>query len=375
MAVHIVQKDDGSFWEVLYQGGTIVWNALSARPDGFTPGGGEPTPAPRPPHMPGPTPFHLALQVADVGAALWQTWELRQQRKFIETSQEQAQRIEWLTEMMGRWGSVHRGGGGLDLRSSEYLVREVNALVDVLVSNKKLLLPQTLLYDLDLIRDSFRSMRLLLAEQFRALFANEEIQIKRVVQDALPGYSLNIDFIEQLTEEPIIEPPAATRSRSSSSSEKSLLESIRSEEDFQKTLFPSIALEVHTPVEELDEGPGAPARLMKKIADTLSDRLLWPRAEDTKGDLGDRAHDFRELVLLAAEFRRVRALNDAWLAVSVIATEKLDEPLRVIVAPEGVAVERGTSDQWTSSLTASLGNRGQQRELQSRAADESDTHQ
>lgn len=322
--------------------------------------------------MPIPGPLSCTLQIADSGAALWQTWELRQQRKFVETSHEQAQRIEWLTEMMGRWGRVHREGNGLDLRSSEYLVREVDALIDVLVSNKKVTLPHTLLYDLDLVRDSFRSMRLLLADQFRALFYNDEIHIKRLVQKALPGHSLNVEFIEQLIEEPTIESLATTRSKPTTSSEKSLLESIRSEKDFQRTLFPSTELEVSTPVEDLDEGPGSPAKLMKKVADKLVGPLLWPRVADAKGDLGERAHDFRELVLLAAEFRRIRALHDAWLAVTVIATEKLDEPIRVIVSPEGVSVERGADDRWLFSTAASLGKHGEQKELHSRTTEESD---
>lgn len=373
MAVHITQKEDGTFWEVLYEGGTIKWNQLLGGSAGFGPSG-DPSQTPPLPRILGPSPLNVLFSVAEVGTSLWQTWELSQHRKFVETNQELSQRIEWLTVMMGRWASVHRGGGGFDLRSSAFLVREVNALLDVLASNKKASLPQSLLYDLDLIRDSFRSMRLLLVNQFRALFDSQEIQIKKLVQEALPSHSLNIGFIEQLFDEPNIDSVGNAKSKSTSSFEKVLLRSIRSEDDFKASLFPSNEIEVHEFVGEISGEAGTPTRLMKQISEMLSGSLLWPRGEESKNELGDRAYDFQELILLSSEFRRVRALNDAWLAVTLIATEKLNDPIGIIVTDMGVAVGQGIRNRFTASTADALGLHVEQQELQNRNPSISDRH-
>lgn len=364
MAVHITQKEDGTFWEVLYEGGTIKWNQLLGGSAGFKPGS-PPSQTPPTPRILGPSYLNVLFSIAEVGTSLWQTWELSQHRKFIETNQELSQRIEWLTVMMERWASVHRDGGGFDLRSSAFLVREVNALLDVLASNKKASLPQSLLYDLDLIRDSFRSMRLLLANQFRVLFDSQEIQIKKLIQEALPSHSLNIGFIEQLFAEPNIDSVGNAKSKSTSSFEKELLRSIRSEDDFKASLFPSNEIEVHEFVGENSGEAGTPARLMRQISEMLSGSLLWPRGEESKNELGDRAYGFQELILLSSEFRRVRALNDAWLAVALIATEKLNEPLGVIVTNTGIAVGQGIRNQFTVSTANTLERHFEQQELQS----------
>ena len=60
--------------------------------------------------------------------------------------------------MMARWVKAHEKGDHLDLRISSFLARETIATTNARVENKKMAVPQSLLYDLEFIREFYQQL-------------------------------------------------------------------------------------------------------------------------------------------------------------------------------------------------------------------------
>jgi hypothetical protein len=331
---HLTLKPDGSWWRVRYGAGTIQWSEMGSPPPGAQPQQG----IPMPPSLSGAGYAQILGAVGQAAGEIGQWWELRQQRLMLEAAHEQTQRIAWLTELMGRWAEVHRGGGMLDLRLSEYLAREARAFVEVAMSNRRIALPQSLLYELDLIQDSFRAVRETLSRQFEALDASEEIDVRDAVREVLPGRALNIEFVRQLALDPSHVWAQKLRGNSGGAFDVEFAEAFRFPEVFRDHLFPSNEIVVHNGVEQEEK------HFFAAIAELISGSLPWVRWEEEKADVVAKHDSLRELFLLPAEFSRVRALHSAWQATAAVVEQASGKQLAVLLGPSGVAVQLDAPD-------------------------------
>ncbi len=336
---HITVKPDGSWWRVIYGGGTIEWAPISD-PFGKSDAGDRPLTAPPRPGGLGPIAgggghLQALTAFAEVASTIVQTAELRQQRLMLEAAREQSQRIEWLTDMMGRWAEVHSSGGQLDLRISEYLVREVRGFMEVIAANKRVALPQSLLYDLELILDSFRSMRLLLSDQFEALEESEGVRLKEAVRTVLPGHGLDMNFVRRLALDPSDVWSEKVRGKGTAGFDEEFANAFRFPDVFRDRLFPVNEIALREAAETTTKG------FMERIAALVAGPLPWLRWDDFKSDLTERRDTYRELLILPAEFFRVRALNSAWVATTAVVAEAFGEEVGVLIGTGGMAVEIG----------------------------------
>lgn len=145
----------------------------------------------------------LALCVVEV--LNW--WEGRQYRLMDEASFQEERRIPWTYDMMARWVKLHGDGTHLDLEISHFLGREAAATLEALADNKKMAVPQSMLYDLEQIRAVIARLRMLLGKQFRALELSESFNINAVITKALGGpgsktLGLNHAFLRKLASDP-----------------------------------------------------------------------------------------------------------------------------------------------------------------------------
>lgn len=337
---HLVRKQDGTFWRLIYGSDGIRWLPTDRS---FGERDGTSLPLSPGPSFGGLGPIQAIATVTQAAAEVGQWWELRQQRLLAEAAREQTQRIDWLTDAMGRWAEIHRGGGQLDLRISEYLAREASAFADVASGNKRVAMPQVLLYELDVIQDSFRSVRQALGSQFEALIESQEIDVEAAVRAALPGRRLNVEFVRRLATEPSMSRGDRNR-RGAVVHDEQLADAFRMPDDFLGHLFKTSEVALREENEPVRKG------VFDRIADAVSGSLPWMRWVDAvQAETAERREYFRELILLPAEFSRVRALHSAWQAVTAVIEESLGESVGVLLGPDGIAVELGTevSQGWT----------------------------
>lgn len=342
-------KDNGQWFDVVYGGGTIRWfpidnpfptaesNDLSG-PQFDGPAGPSPESSPGM-HIPtvrGGQAVHAIAELANSAANLLMWWEVRQQRLLEEATHEE-RRLVWLTDLIARWGEIHRAGGQLDFRVSEYLAREAREAMSALSSNKRVAIPQSILYELDLIQDNFRNFRTLLTLQFEEALQSEEIDLQNTVRRVLPGSKLDIDFIHTLGRDPAVEWAERVRAESHDSFDRSLADAFRHSDVFMARLFPSTELAVAESAPG-DSGPSFVHRVVRLIANALPQ----PRQEPSKAET-EKLDVFRELLLLPAEVSRVRALHAAWLATNAVVLEASGEEMGVRVGPTGLSVELVTS--------------------------------
>ena len=248
---------------------------------------------------------------------------------------EQSQRIEWLTDMLGRWAEVHSSGGQLDLRVSEYLVREVRGLMDAVTANKRIALPQSLLYDLELILDTFRNLRFLLSSQFEALAEKEGVRLNQAVGAALPGRGLDMNFVRHLALDPSDVWADKVRGRGAAAFDEELVNAFRFPDVFRDRLFRVNEVAVLEAMEPARKG------FMERIAALVAGPLPWLRVDDFRADLTEKRDTYRELMILPAEVFRVRALNSAWVATTAVLAEALGQEVAVLVGTDGITVEIG----------------------------------
>lgn len=317
-----VRKDDGSEWLMQYTEKGVQWVRATARDTASAPL------MPNPPSAVSanraPVPASVAA-VLDAGAQLGQVWEMRQQRLLQQAFYED-RRLQWLDEMIGRWGRVHEALDGLDFGVSEYLAREARQTMHALVANRKWALPQSTLHDLSLITDVFRTTREQLLKQFEAFEADKGLGLTALIETALPGRTLNMALVRQLAADPRTEWERLVLEKATAEFDVELQQILRSSEAFFDRLFSSTAVATVS----VQPQPGI-AELAHRFFSDLIARLPNPEEADWKGDAWQRRDAFRELLLLPAEVDRVRTLTSAWLAVTAIVEQAIPSELTVAV--------------------------------------------
>lgn len=272
--------------------------------------------------------------VVDAAASIGMWWEVRQQRLHSEAVSEESRRGAWLAEMVARWGDAHHAGDRLDLRVSEYLAREAREMLDAIVGNKRIALPQSLLYELELIQESLRAFRLQLLTQFEVISEDSGIDLHGVVGRAMPNRYLDMDFIRSLGNDPSTEWAARVRAKTTGDFDRDLTDALRPDV-FLSRVFPRKQLEA-SDAPEVEKQQNVLEFLRGLMAPALPQLL----AVDAKPDASERRDAFRELSLLPAEVSRVKALNSAWLATSAIVSQNSggESGLHVQVSQWGLGV-------------------------------------
>ncbi|MDF1489436.1 hypothetical protein [Tessaracoccus caeni] len=343
-----VQKDDGTMWWMSYTSSGVKWTPISSQTDLWA--GSFPTTPPS-----SPTTDHAASEVAStvqsglslltgisgiqaiagVGQAasmvgMW--WEEHQRRLFDEARHEESRRVLWLGDMIVRWAAEHKDGDHLNLRVTEHLAREAKETMNVLVSNKKVTFPQSLLCDLGEIQDSLGAFRSLILTQFEELAASQVVDLDRAVREALPGRRFNLDFIRQLGKDPARALEASLGARGKRGFDHEFAEPLLHANGFTERVFPSV-LPAVTEAKKAEE-PG----VLDQVVSFFAGALANLSADEVNPEAIERRTAFRELTLLPAEVLRVRALNSAWLATSAIVAKGTGREVGVQVGSRAVRV-------------------------------------
>ena len=237
----------------------------------------------------------MAEAMADIG--LW--WETRQQRLVDAASFEEERRLPWTLDMMERWVAAHRDGQHVDLQVSSFLARETNATLRALVENKKMAMPQSMLYDLELMRQTLTSVRQLFLVQFEELHASP-------LDDDLP---LNMSFIRRLGSDPAEDWLKSIRDRATDTFAQDLKALAEDRDLFLKELFAD-----HLPAIPTEVTTSTLARLTSRLAEfaDMAGGLLEP----IRAASAARRNEYRELALFSAEVVRASALHSAWGVLS-----------------------------------------------------------
>lgn len=321
-----VIKDDGSHWAMHYGARGVTWIPMPTPRDATVPV--------RPPVI-GFNPYVQAMtSVADSAVGIFDTWQRHRQLEWERTNAEVARHCAWLTDMIGRWGQAHSVTSGIDLRVSEYVGREADAMMRLLVENKKADLPQSVLYELDQIQEALRSYRTILGAQFDALAASSEISLADVVHEALPHRSLNLDFLHRLAEDPAIHWTRAVQTKSTGDFGGDLGIIVRDPVQLHQRLFVS---------NEVDLAPAEAPRpgILQKFVQLVTPALPRPLEGDYKSDAWERRDQYRELALFAAEVTQARALTAAWLATADVVSTAHGRTVEVTTQDRGLRVGLG----------------------------------
>ena len=324
-----VKKDNGEFWNMNYTSAGVNWERANGPFDEPTQFQGARAPVGGPLNS-----LQAVGSVADAAASIGMWWEVRQQRLLSEAVSEETRRGAWLAEMVARWGDAHHAGDRLDLRVSEYLAREAREMLDAIVANKRIALPQSLLYELEIIQESLRAFRSQLLTQFEAISDDSRIDLNSVVGRALPNRYLDMNFIRFLGNDPLTEWAGRVRAKTTGDFDRELTEALR----------PDVFLSRVFPRKELGASELPDVEKQQNVLDFLRG-LMAPAlpqllAVDAKPDASERRDAFRELSLLPAEVSRVKALNSAWLATSEIVSQNSggESELQVQVSARGLGV-------------------------------------
>ena len=147
------------------------------------------------------------LEIANTITNLQNSIQNQQYRLLEEAKFEEERRIPWLINMINRWTNTHQNNNGVDLLLSHYLSKEVQAAIKPMSDNPKMSLPQSLLFDLERIRQVIASVRRLTARQFMIL---EESSNATISNDENPTFEksvlnlikINYEYIKMLSKDP-----------------------------------------------------------------------------------------------------------------------------------------------------------------------------
>lgn len=339
-----VRKDDGSSWWMTYTSNGVRWDPMSTSPQAGTADAPGLAPDGPPPGgaasaiglaaqtglralMPG---VNAITQLVQTAAMVGMWWEDHQRRLFDEARQEEYRRITWLGDITARWAAVHKAGDHLNLRVTEHLAREARETMNVLLSNKRVALPQSVLCDIGEIQDTMGSFRALILTQFEELAANPALDLKGVLREAMPDRRLDMDFIRLLGQDPAAALEASLRNKAKGGFDREFSEPLLHADSFTNRVFPSILPAVPT-VKSFQE-----AGLVDQVVSFIASALPNLTTDEVNPEALERRTTFRELTLLPAEVLRVRALNSAWLATSAIVTRITGTEVAVQVGSRGV---------------------------------------
>ena len=283
--------DKGSPFAILYTSNGVRWLRDEAA-EGYAR-----TTTPRSPRI-GPKAaigfIGPVAQLVGAAAAVGQLWESHQYRLLDSAQFEEERRIPWTSDMMARWAAAHADGQHLDLRVSGFLAREAAATLEAVAENKKMAVPQSLLYDLELVRDAVAAARQVFSTQFEALEAGFD-QF---------GIDLDTAFLRRLAEDPLEEWTRRTAGKKVDPFDDLLRDALRDREKFLKLLFGDGAVR---PGAEKPKGLAGLVKLFAAIPE-------WPRSltDRSRDSAAARRDDYRELALFSAEVTRTTALHSAW---------------------------------------------------------------
>jgi hypothetical protein len=270
----------------------------------------------------------VAQLVLAVGEVLkW--WEHRQYRLMDEARFEEERRVPWTYDMMARWVKAHEEGRHLDLQISHFLGRETAATLGALADNKKMAIPQSMLYDLEQIRAVVGRLRMLLRRQFRALERTEIFNVNAVIAKAFEGQDtktlgLNHAFLRKLASDPAEDWDRLLAANDVKSFESDVRELTRQPAKFAEKVF-GLSSEKNDKKQPLIDGNlpswspfvvGALTGAMKLTpalvgANVLAAAVFYTYEKLTASD-ASRRDDFRELALFTAEVERTRILHKLW---------------------------------------------------------------
>ena len=330
-----MQKDNGEFWNMIFTNAGMRWERSDSVFD--TPDSDNEFRSP----IGGPSsPIQALNEVINTATNIGMWWETRQQRLLNEALNEETRRISWLADMVARWGDAHREGDQLDLRVSEYLARETREMMNAIVANKRVALPQSMLYELELVQDTLRSFRSLMLSQFETLSSASGIDLDGAVRSALPASRLDMDFIRSLGKDPAVEWAERLRTKTTGDFERELTDALRHPAAFLSLVFPrtesgTSRAQEQEQAQEQEKNGGVLDRLVGLLTPALP-RLL---TTDFRPDGSERRDAFRELSLFPAEVARVKALNSAWLATSAIVEASSGSEINVQVSARGLHME------------------------------------
>ncbi|GAB3622638.1 hypothetical protein GCM10027418_07200 [Mariniluteicoccus endophyticus] len=346
--VYNVIKDNGERWQILYTSHGIRW-IPDLTPEAASPGAPTPatTPSPRPAPPIGPPPLQVIQGVLNTASNIGLWYETRQERLIAEAAHEE-RRVQWLADMLTRWGEIHREGDQLDLRVTEYLARESSGLVNAMSSSKRVAVPQSILFEIASVQDTLRAFRSLMLEQFEELAETEDIDA--VVRASLPERKLNLEFIRELASEPTVEWGDRGRKNGDLDPIAALAESTGPASGFLTRLFPSTGLALRVE----DESPEQQG-FIERLVGVLTQTLPRPRLFESKTT--DRFDLHRELVTLPTEVSRVKLLHSAWIATSGVITRALGSEPQVSIDADGMSLALTASP---GTLRGQLGSRGSQ---------------
>ncbi|NUP07967.1 MAG: hypothetical protein HOW73_18125 [Polyangiaceae bacterium] len=357
MRTFVGTKDDGTPFTILYTPSGVKWihgdGGLLSRSPSPTPersrGEDEPTSS---------ASVAAALDAAAgvVGAAaqlvnavtrVLEWWEKRKLVQIEESRFEEERRIPWTYEMIRRWVFAHKDGDSLDLDISHYLGREAYATLSAIAENKKMAVPQAMLYELEQIRRVVASQRVLLGRQFRALARAERFNACAIIRESLlkqPEVPITINYenIERWAGDPAVDWERCVMKGELKSFEQEFRDMSR---------FPMRMVELAFGYRTDPKAPppersgtvldgSSPFWLAIGLASSklvnpyvLLANALVPAAtyvyDFIKESDALRRDDFRELALYAAEVERVRLLHRLWCTVDGGVRQKLGGGLLV----------------------------------------------
>lgn len=330
-----VTKDDGTHWLVQYTSEGVRWIRVMWRDSR---GDSEDAPSPRSNRrlIISKDPVSILTNVVDVASRVGMMLEARH-ANMLNAAVHDERRLEWLSDMLARWSATHTEGGELDLRLSDYLAREALETLKAVLGSRggKAAIPQSILFEVDLIMDVFRTFRVLISQQFEALFQHPEIDINAAVREVLPGRGIDRELVRLLGRDPSMRWAERLRGKAKGKFDEDLAESFRHPDVFLEKLLPSVEVTLAKPVTELEpaERPGVITRVLAALQQAL------PREEEFLSAPTDRADAFRELALLTAEVARLKALNSAWVTVVSFVENYTGNHLVVTIDVDGPSVQ------------------------------------
>ncbi len=347
-----VTKDDGSRWLMLFTSEGVKWVRNQAGP----PQPPEQEPAPRP-FVP-PLPQHpfvagaLAFtRVAEVGVKAWQTWEMRQQFLRAQESTELNQQIDWVYSMLKRWAHVHSAGDRLDMKSSMFFARQVDDLVATLVSgktNKRLQIPQELVYDVDQVGEAFTAMRESLIEQLIPILTDRRSVVRELLGQLSPLVRVDLEWLRQVGEAPA--PMGEGQTDLDKKKQRAAeVELPLTQSGVWEKLFVHLSADGAAQYGEQENESDANkvfARLKSAVGGVLP-----TRSESLDGRAAQAANaEFPELVAVVEEIRRVWVLTQVGLILDAVVSLKTGEHLAVAVGENDVQAELVSTDDSRLSL-------------------------
>lgn len=331
-----VTKDDGSRYLMKFTSSGITWEPLVGDPRSeaapTSPGG----PAPTVPTSRTVAAVAMVSELADAAAQILVWWELRQGRLLAEGQAEEAKRLPWLADMLGRWAEAHRGGGHLDLRVTEYLAREAAETANAIVSSKRVAVPQALLLELDVVLQTLASARRALTAQFEAFHQDASAEVSHALATAFPRRKLDIGFLRRLGADPAVAWARAVRSKKPDALDPALDDVLIDPDSFMARLLPTTEVSVWDG--QKDSGGG---NVLEHVVSLIVQALPKPDPGESRAVSMERLDPFRELALLRLEVTRVKALHAAWLAISAAVESELQRPLEVVLGADHLVIDAG----------------------------------